>query len=81
VRPEGTLRRVINRPDAKISSDGRIERLDDLFSVQCAFGNPMVESMLTVECHGRIPIRHARELLSAVQQERQLISRVDQIWR
>src|SRR5882757_10926910 len=79
--PLFTLRREVNRPVTKIFSVGRIEWLDDLFPVQQAFGNPMIKSMLTVECHGGIPMRHASELLSAIQQERQLISSVDQIWR
>jgi hypothetical protein len=62
---------------AKISFDGRIERLKDLFPVQQALRDPMIEAILTVECHGRIQNRHACELLSSIQQERQLISSVD----
>ncbi|WP_210180567.1 hypothetical protein [Rhodoplanes sp. Z2-YC6860] len=37
--------------------------------------------MLAVERHGWIRVRHARELFAAIQEKRQLIPRVDQVWR
>jgi hypothetical protein len=84
--PFFALRRVVDGPVSKTGLaagclNRLIERFIDLLAVEHALGYPMLKPVLAFECHRRIRIRHARQFLSAVQQQRQFVPRVDQVWR